>query len=148
MSEAGLSRRAVLRGTLVTLVGGVAGYLATRNSAAAKARRGTTAANAYGAADQSGRLLAALDKVPQDGGLIISDPPIVLTRTVTGDVHAFSAVCPHQGCKVDRVSAGKIDCPCHGSQFDVNTGDVITGPATSGLPSIPIAVREGSVYTS
>lgn len=57
MSEAGLSRRAVLRGTLVTLVGGVAGYIATRNSAAAKAERGSTAANAYGAADQSGRRL-------------------------------------------------------------------------------------------
>jgi Rieske Fe-S protein len=147
MSE--LTRRSALRGTLVALVGAVAGYAAARNSSAARAKRGTTAANAYGAAtDLGGRLLAPVDKVPQGGGLVLSDPPIVLTLTSSGDVHAFSAVCPHQGCNVDKVANGKIDCPCHGSQFDAETGEVVTGPATSGLPPISVVVQKGSVYTS
>ena len=144
-----LTRRSALRGTLVAFVGAVAGYATARNSSAARTKRGTTQANAYGAAtDQGGRLLAPVDKVPEGGGLILSDPPIVLTRTSSGAVHAFSAVCPHQGCNVDRVANGKIDCPCHGSQFDANTGEVVTGPASSGLPPIPVVVREGSIYTS
>jgi Rieske Fe-S protein len=149
MSEPALSRRSVLRGTLVTVIGAVAGYGAARNSAAARAKRGTTAANAYGAAtDQGGRLLAPVDKVPQGGGLVLSDPAIVLTRTASGDLHAFSAVCTHQGCNVDRVADGKIDCPCHGSQFDADTGKAVTGPASSPLTAIPVVVREGSIYTS
>lgn len=144
-----LTRRSALSGALITLVGGVAGYAAARNSSAARAKRGTTAANAYGAAtDKGGRLLAAVDKVPQGGGLILTSPPIVLTRTSSGDLHAFSAVCTHQGCKVDKIASGTIDCPCHGSQFDANTGEVVTGPASSGLKSIPVEIREGSIYTS
>ena len=149
MSERALTRRAVLRGTLVTVVGAVAGYAVARNSAAARSKRGTAAANAYGApTDQRARLLAPVEKVPQGGGLVLSDPAIVLTRTSSGDVHAFSAVCTHQGCRVDKVVEGKIDCPCHGSQFDANTGDVVTGPASTALQSIPVVVREGSIYTS
>ena len=98
MTERVLSRRAALRASLVTALGGVAGYLVARNSAAARAKAGTTAANAYGATTgQGGRLLASLDQVPSGGGVILSSEPVVLTRTPAGEVHAFSAVCTHQG---------------------------------------------------
>jgi Rieske Fe-S protein len=130
---------------LVTLVG----YAAASNSSAARAaKRGTTTANAHGAGHQGGQLPATVDNVPRGGGLVLSDPPIVLTRTSSGDLHAFSAVCTHQGCDVDKVANGKIDCPCHGSQFDADTGKVVTGPTSSGLRSIPVEVRDGSIYTS
>jgi Rieske Fe-S protein len=149
MTDRVLSRRTALRGSLVTVLGGVAGYLAARNSAAARAKAGTTAANAYGATTgQGGKLLASLDQVPSGGGVILGNPAIVLTRSSTDDVHAFSAVCTHQGCTVDRVADGTIDCPCHGSTFDVSTGEVVSGPASRALPSIPVVVRAGSIYTS
>ncbi len=149
MSDRVLSRRTALRGSFVTVLGGVAGYLVARNSAAARAKAGTTAANAYGAtAGQGGRLLAALDQVPRGGGVILSSEPVVLTRTPADEVYAFSAVCTHQGCTVDKVVDGTIDCPCHGSRFDANTGAVVSGPASRALPSIPVVVRAGSIYTS
>ena len=149
MPERALSRRGVLRGTVVTAIGGVTGYLVTRSSAAAQAPAGTTAANAYGApAGKGGRLLVPLDGVPRGGGVILKDPAIVLTRTATDDVHGFSAVCTHQGCTVAAVTGGTIDCPCHGSQFDATTGAVRTGPATSPLPKVAVVVRAGQVYTS
>jgi len=149
MSDRVLSRRTALRGSFVTVLGGAVGYLLARNSAAARTKRGTTAANAYGASTgQGGRLLAAIDTVPQGGGLILRDPAIVLTRTSSDEVHAFSAVCTHQGCTVDKVADGTIDCPCHGSRFDVNTGAVRTGPAGRALPRIPIVLRAGRIYTS
>jgi Rieske Fe-S protein len=149
MSDRVLSRRSALRGALVTVLGGVAGYLVARNSAAARTKAGTTAANAYGASTgRGGRLLTAVDKVPRGGGLILGKQAIVLIRTSTGEVHAFSAVCTHQGCTVDRVSGATIGCPCHGSRFDANTGAVITGPATRALPSIPVVLRAGGIYTS
>jgi Rieske Fe-S protein len=147
MSVRPLSRRGALRGTLVVAVGGLAGYLAGRASPAAAARRGTTAANAYGPARSGGGApLAALDDVPRGGGLVVGIAKVVLTRTPAGDVHAFSAVCTHQGCVVDTVAHGVIGCPCHGSRFDANTGSVRAGPATRPLPAVAIVVRSGEVY--
>lgn len=149
MSDLALSRRGVVRGALVTALGAVAGYLAARNSAAARAGRGTTAANAYGPPpDQGERLLLPLDQVPRVGGVVLADEEIVLTRTSTDEVHGFSAVCTHQGCLVDTVADGTIDCPCHGSRFDAATGAVRAGPATRALPEVPVVVRAGNVYSS
>ncbi len=149
MSDLVLSRRGVLRGALVTALGAVAGYLAARNSPAARAGRGTTAANAYGpSTDDGARLLLPLDQVPRGGGVVLGEEEIVLTRTSTDAVHGFSAVCTHQGCRVDFVADGTIGCPCHGSRFDATTGAVRTGPATRALPEVPVVVRAGNVYSS
>ena len=35
-----------------------------------------------------------------------------------------------------------IVCPCHGSEFEVSTGDVIVGPAPHGL--LKLKIEEGS----
>jgi Rieske Fe-S protein len=86
--------------------------------------------------------------VPVGGGLILDNPAIVLTRTSGNDVHAFSAVCTHQGCTVNKVAGGTIDCPCHGSRFDAATGAVVRGPAARPLPAVTVTVRGGNVYTS
>jgi Rieske Fe-S protein len=104
------------------------------------------AANAYGDTGSSGKLIAALDKVPQGGGVVVGK--LVLTRGSADDVHAFSAVCTHQGCLVDRVANGTIDCPCHGSKFDATTGKVLAGPAPSPLVEVAVSVRDGSVYSA
>jgi Rieske Fe-S protein len=149
MSEFALSRRGIVRGSVVAVVGGVAGYLAARTSAAARTPAGTTAANAYAApAATGGRPLVSLEAIPRDGGVILSNPAVVVTRTAGGDVHAFSAVCTHQGCTVASVAGGTIDCPCHGSRFDAATGAVRAGPATRPLPPVAVVVRAGQVYTS
>src|SRR4051794_26476069 len=113
MSVRLLSRRGALRGALTVAVGAVAGFLATVGSPAAAARRGTTAANAGGGGG-GGTLLLPLDDVPAGGGVVVGSAKVVLTRTGSGDLHAFSAVCTHQGCVVDRVAGGSISCPCHG----------------------------------
>ena len=146
MTDRELTRRSALSGAAIVVVGGAGGYAITRNTKAAKAKKGTTAANAYGAdTTQTGKLLAAVDDIPDGGGKVIGD--VVLTRS-GATVHAFSAVCTHQGCLVDKVSDGQIECPCHGSRFDASTGAVTSSPASKPLPSINVVVREGKVYTS
>ncbi|HZZ96974.1 MAG TPA: Rieske (2Fe-2S) protein [Jatrophihabitantaceae bacterium] len=143
-----VSRRSALRGAAVVVVGGIAGFALARNSAAAKEKAGTTAANAYGAgSDGGGQLLATVAAIPPGGGKILQHPPVVLTRS-GATVHAFSAICTHQGCTVSTVANGTIDCPCHGSKFDAATGKVVAGPAPSPLPRIPVSVRNGEVYES
>jgi len=138
-------RRSVLRGAGVVAVGGVAGFVVARNSAAAKELADGAAANAYGAAAPAAAddPVAQLTDVPSGGGLVVGD--VVITRD--GDtVHAFSATCTHQGCIVSDVTDGEIHCPCHGSAFDATTGAVVTGPATRPLPVIGVEVRDGAVF--
>jgi Rieske Fe-S protein len=71
---------------------------------------------------------------------------VVLTKEAGGTVHAFSSICTHQGCPVDKVANGTIQCPCHGSQFDATTGEVVHGPAGRPLPAVAVIVRDGEVY--
>lgn len=92
--------------------------------------------------------LAATADVPEGGGLVVPDKWVVVTQPTPGDFHAFSAICPHQGCTVGRVTAERIYCPCHGSQFSATTGDVLKGPATSGLEVVPIQVEGDRVLNS
>ena len=142
------SRRSALRGLGVALAAGIAGYVVARNSSAARAKGPTTAANGYGAAPTQGRRLAGLAQVPVGGGLILTSAPIVLTRGSNGTVHAFSAVCTHQGCTVSSVHNGVIGCPCHGSRINAQTGAVLAGPAPRPLPPIAVIVRDGDIYTA
>jgi Rieske Fe-S protein len=147
MSEQPISRRAVLGAAGVVAVGGVAGYAAGRNTDAADASSGSAyggGGGAYGTPTGSAgdRPLAKLADIPDGGGVIVGD--YVLIRSGSR-VHAFSATCPHQGCRVNKISDGKIDCPCHGSVFNATNGAVVAGPAPSGLPPRPVTVRNGEV---
>jgi Rieske Fe-S protein len=42
----------------------------------------------------------------------------------------------------------KLDCPCHGSQFDALTGAVLHGRASSPLHRVQVAVSAGQVVTA
>jgi Rieske Fe-S protein len=88
-----------------------------------------------------GAKVAAAD-VPVGGGTILADDKIVVTQPSAGEFRAFSAVCTHQGCPVQSIAEGTINCPCHGSQFSVEDGSVVTGPATAPLEKLT-ATQQG-----
>jgi Rieske Fe-S protein len=69
-----------------------------------------------------------------------SEPhPVVIHKSQDGHLVAFSAVCPHAQCTVD-IAPDLFQCPCHGSEFDLETGELRHGPAQVGLTSIPIRI--------
>jgi thiosulfate dehydrogenase [quinone] large subunit len=95
----------------------------------------------------SGTAIGPSSGVPVGGSATFTDPasgdPSLVIQRTAGDFVAFDAICPHAGCTVAyQRSAQLIACPCHGSEFDAGTGDVIRGPATRGLT--PISVTKGS----
>ncbi|MEU6552379.1 Rieske (2Fe-2S) protein [Streptomyces sp. NPDC046915] len=92
-----------------------------------------------------GKDLGAPGDIPVGGGKIFADRKVVVTQPKRGEFKAFSAICTHQGCTVNQVAGGTIDCPCHGSRFDIADGTVARGPATRPLPPKKITVSGKSI---
>jgi Rieske Fe-S protein len=97
--------------------------------------------NKQAAAQQSGEVLGKAADVPVGGGKVFEAQKLVVTQPEAGQFKGFSAVCPHQGCLVNKVEDGTIDCPCHGSKFKLD-GSLAQGPATTGLPPAAVSVNE------
>ncbi len=90
--------------------------------------------------------VARLADIPVGGSLAITldGAPILLSQPTEGEVLAFSAICPHQGC-VAAPAEGEFNCPCHNSSFDLSTGDVLGGPANRPLDALTVTVDGDSV---
>lgn len=140
------TRRALLAGGAV--IGGAvllsAASLFRRSKPNAAARAIDTAPSAV--------TLAPAAKVPVGGGLQVTDSttdhPAWVLQLQKGRFTAFDAVCPHQGCTVDFVSAKDgFACPCHSSFFDAQ-GNRLSGPAPQGLTPIPVKLEGGDVRTT
>ncbi|WP_406181747.1 Rieske (2Fe-2S) protein [Streptomyces sp. NBC_01006] len=88
----------------------------------------------------TGKALLKSSAVPVGGGTILKEEKLVVTQPTAGSFRCFTAVCTHQGCIVSKVEAGTIDCPCHGSKFQITDGAVAHGPATRPLAEKQITV--------
>jgi len=96
-------------------------------------------------AKPKGTVLGQASDIPVGGGAIYTAAKVVVTQPASGQYKAFSAVCTHVGCIVNKVTNGTIDCPCHGSEFKITNGAVVTGPAPSPLPAKQIKIVDGQV---
>lgn len=115
----GPTRRQFLR-TLVAMAG--AGVLAIAGVlAVARGRRSRPAR-------------VSLPEPTADG--VALHPEVVLVR-VAGELRAFSARCPHLGCRLAGVEGDELVCPCHGSRFGLD-GKRRRGPAVADLSALAI----------
>ncbi len=74
--------------------------------------------------------------------------PGIVVRDPRGELHAFSAVCPHLGCTVQyRPDTSDIWCACHNAVFDVE-GAIVAGPPPRPLERLTVNVRGGDVVVS
>ncbi len=113
---------------------------------------GTTSGGASGTTEMGsagGQAIAQASKVPQNSAVNFTDSggPAVLVHLESGDFVAYSAVCTHQQCEVAyQRQSSQLACPCHGSIFDPsNGGQVVSGPAPTPLPEIPVQVQGGQI---
>ena len=96
----------------------------------------------------AGTLLGTTDQVSEGGCEVFTQARVVVTQPTAGEFKAFSAECTHQGCLVSSSTSGVIPCPCHLSEFDLETGAVVGGGRTTiALPAVEIDVRGNEIYT-
>ncbi|MGW3459720.1 Rieske (2Fe-2S) protein [Streptomyces olivaceoviridis] len=119
---------------------------ATSASSASSAASASASSPAAQEAATDGKALAKTSDIPEGGGKVFKKEKVVVTQPKKGDFKAFSAICTHQGCTVNAVADGTIDCPCHGSRFRIDDGSVAHGPATKPLPKRSIKVEGKSIH--
>jgi len=95
-----------------------------------------------GTAPEVTNVIAKTADVPVGSGVIVGE--IVVTQPAAGDFKGFSAICTHSGCTVNKVADGTIDCPCHGSKFNLD-GSVANGPATKPLEPAAVTLQGDSI---
>jgi nitrite reductase/ring-hydroxylating ferredoxin subunit len=104
-----------------------------------------SSAPASSSASGGGAALASVADIPADTGLIVSGPDgKVLLAKSGATVVAHKAVCTHQGAILD----GAGTCPLHGSKFDIKTGAVLNGPATTPLAAVSVTESDGKVFSA
>jgi len=86
-------------------------------------------------------------KVDQMKLIITKDKRIVIARTESGCV-AFDDRCTHKGGSLagGNMMCGTVQCPWHGSQFDVKTGAVKAGPAKEKINIYTVSEAGGKIY--
>ncbi len=148
---AGAAALAACGGSTTPTTGGAASTTSasTTSSGSSTSSSASASASATGstsAAAPSGTPVKTAD-VPVGGGVINASGLFVVTQPSAGQFKAFSAVCTHMGCTVNKVASGMIDCPCHQSQFDISTGTpTSSSQAKSPLPAKTATVSGDSVY--
>ncbi len=69
----------------------------------------------------------------------------VLVHRSDGELHAIDDTCSHAAGLLSRgeISGCVVECPLHGSRFDVRDGRVVRGPAQRTQPVLPARKRNG-----
>ena len=67
----------------------------------------------------------------------------VAVANVDGAFYAFDDVCTHRQCSLaeGELDGTTIMCACHGSEFDVSTGEVLNGPAVVPVDTYEVRVE-------
>jgi Rieske Fe-S protein len=151
IGEFPISRQKVLLGAGFGLVTAVVAACSTygKKPEAAGESSTTTAAPAPSAsgatAAPTANVIAKTADVPVGSGVIVDK--VVVTQPTAGVFKGFSATCTHAGCTVNKIADGTIDCPCHGSKYNLD-GSVAKGPAQKPLPVQAITVEGDSIVLS
>ncbi len=92
--------------------------------------------------------VAKVDDIPSGEALQVEvgGEPCALVRA-NGEVYCVADICTHEHAHLSEgfVEGYEIECPLHGSIFDVRTGEVKSLPATEGLKTYTVKVEDGEV---
>ncbi len=75
-------------------------------------------------------------------GVKAGGKPVLLVN-LSGTYYAIGNVCTHMGCSLStgKLEGENVQCPCHGSVFNVKTGKVVSSPATKPEPPYQVKVE-------
>ncbi len=81
----------------------------------------------------------------QGSAKLYRDQNVVVSRAANGTLKAYSTICTHAQCPINKLDGTTLVCPCHGSQFDAMTGKVVQSPATEPLQELKVTAANGKI---
>jgi nitrite reductase/ring-hydroxylating ferredoxin subunit len=84
---------------------------------------------------------------PELDAVMVGGLEIAVARLKDGSWVAFDNSCTHEDCPLadGDLEGERIVCYCHGSEFDVRTGEVLEGPAEDSLTMYAVRTRDGEL---
>ena len=74
----------------------------------------------------------------------------ILVVNVNGEIFAISDNCPHADLPMLEegilIEGCEVECPWHGSRFDVSNGVCVQGPSTEDIRFYPVSFDGDEVY--
>ena len=79
--------------------------------------------------------------------VVVDGMPIAVFN-LDGEFFALDDICSHALASLSEgyVEEGMVECPKHGSQFDVRTGEVHSLPATRPVATHHVTVKDDEIY--
>ena len=79
-------------------------------------------------------------------GITINDQKILLAN-VNGNYYAIGDKCMHRGCQLSKgkLQGETVVCPCHGSTYDLKTGNFVKGPTKKPEPAYELKVENNDI---
>ena len=95
--------------------------------------------------------VANVDDIPSGGRIWYEfEEDTVIVLNLNGTFYCVADLCSHDGGSLEdgELDGYAIECPRHGACFDVRTGDALSMPATSPIPTSAVKVEDGVVYVA
>ncbi len=73
----------------------------------------------------------------------------IAVANVDGEFFAISDTCSHEECSLGGegfLDGNVVICGCHGAQFDITNGHVLSLPATQPVTSYTVKIQETDIY--
>lgn len=80
----------------------------------------------------------------------VSGEEVAVARS-DGTLYAFNDICTHRRCNLamgGEIEGTTITCECHGSMFDMSTGEVVEGPATEPIATYEVREENGDLQVA
>ncbi|MCI0543814.1 MAG: non-heme iron oxygenase ferredoxin subunit [Actinobacteria bacterium] len=93
--------------------------------------------------------VTALDDLPNERGVRVRVGDLRIAMFRVGDeVFALDDRCSHAEAWLSEgeIFDDAVECPRHGSEFNLRTGRPMSLPATKPVPVYPVDIEDGTVY--
>ena len=92
--------------------------------------------------------VARKSELPENDGTYVEvEGNQIALFNLGGEIYALDNACTHVGGPLSqgRVEEGQVECPWHGSRFDIRTGEVKTFPAREDVATYKVRVTGDAV---
>jgi nitrite reductase/ring-hydroxylating ferredoxin subunit len=96
------------------------------------------------------KLASTADLKPNQMKAVNANGTPILLVNLNGSFYAIGNKCTHRGCALSNgtLNGDTLKCACHGSIFNVKTGEVIGGPAKKPEPKYELQVSGDQILVN